>query len=312
MKTSDYSYRAGQIDFTDESRYTSEPADWKTVAEVRLSIIEALRKSIAEHEENLYAASGVIIGLRDELAEIEKERNDTMQERLAELEQDLQTTADALGHRDIELAAVTKERDGWKDEAAAQKMRASSYVHVLELRQDYEAKDVWFWSGDGCDHLESMSNTMTVVITAGELRILLRNQLAASQARERQLREALAGVESAYGAHITDTVSAMKLIAKNVLALPNDTSALDALTKDAERYRWLRQMVYDETIMVAPDRMLHGDELDAAIDAAMKLGTGDTTPDLNTCPQCGGPADNGHDRCVPPSNYLCSKCQGRG
>lgn len=30
--------------------------------------------------------------------------------------------------------------------------------------------------------------------------------------------------------------------------------------------------------------------------------------DLNTCPQCGGPADNGHDRCIPPSPYWCSKC----
>lgn len=30
--------------------------------------------------------------------------------------------------------------------------------------------------------------------------------------------------------------------------------------------------------------------------------------DLGTCPQCGGPADNGHDRCLPPSPYLCTKC----
>ena len=30
--------------------------------------------------------------------------------------------------------------------------------------------------------------------------------------------------------------------------------------------------------------------------------------DLNTCPRCGGPADNGHDRCLPPSPYLCTKC----
>ena len=30
--------------------------------------------------------------------------------------------------------------------------------------------------------------------------------------------------------------------------------------------------------------------------------------DLNKCPKCGGPADNGHDRCHPPSPYLCTKC----
>lgn len=31
-------------------------------------------------------------------------------------------------------------------------------------------------------------------------------------------------------------------------------------------------------------------------------------PPLDRCPQCGGEADNGHDRCHPPSAYLCSKC----
>ncbi len=31
-------------------------------------------------------------------------------------------------------------------------------------------------------------------------------------------------------------------------------------------------------------------------------------PNLSTCPGCGGDADNGHDRCVPPSPYYCTKC----
>lgn len=31
-------------------------------------------------------------------------------------------------------------------------------------------------------------------------------------------------------------------------------------------------------------------------------------PDIDKCPRCGGEADNGHDRCVPPTAYLCSKC----
>jgi hypothetical protein len=34
-----------------------------------------------------------------------------------------------------------------------------------------------------------------------------------------------------------------------------------------------------------------------------------TEPDLSKCPRCGGPADNGHDRCVPPNPYNCSKCE---
>ena len=29
---------------------------------------------------------------------------------------------------------------------------------------------------------------------------------------------------------------------------------------------------------------------------------------LDVCPNCGGPADNGHDRCVPPAQYYCKKC----
>jgi len=33
------------------------------------------------------------------------------------------------------------------------------------------------------------------------------------------------------------------------------------------------------------------------------------TPDLDKCPVCGGPADNGHDRCFPPNPYYCTKCQ---
>ena len=33
--------------------------------------------------------------------------------------------------------------------------------------------------------------------------------------------------------------------------------------------------------------------------------------DLNKCPKCGGPADNGHDRCVPPSAYVCSCCDDK-
>ncbi len=30
--------------------------------------------------------------------------------------------------------------------------------------------------------------------------------------------------------------------------------------------------------------------------------------DLNKCPKCGGVADNGHDRCLPPNPYFCTKC----
>ena len=31
--------------------------------------------------------------------------------------------------------------------------------------------------------------------------------------------------------------------------------------------------------------------------------------DLSKCPECGGEADNGHDRCDPPNVYHCTKCE---
>ena len=46
------------------------------------------------------------------------------------------------------------------------------------------------------------------------------------------------------------------------------SSARNAL--DAARYRWLRAMIYDDRIIVAPDRMLNGYALDEAIDDALE------------------------------------------
>jgi hypothetical protein len=34
----------------------------------------------------------------------------------------------------------------------------------------------------------------------------------------------------------------------------------------------------------------------------------DEQTDLGKCPWCGGPTDNGQDRSILPSAYLCSKC----
>ena len=49
--------------------------------------------------------------------------------------------------------------------------------------------------------------------------------------------------------------------------------------------------------------------LPAEIDEAMDvLKAALAEPDLSHCPQCGGPADNGHDRSIPPSPYWCTKC----
>ena len=44
----------------------------------------------------------------------------------------------------------------------------------------------------------------------------------------------------------------------------------ERLRRDAYRYRWLRDMIYDDRIIVAADRMLNGEALDVAVDAALQ------------------------------------------
>lgn len=41
--------------------------------------------------------------------------------------------------------------------------------------------------------------------------------------------------------------------------------------EDVLRYRWIRQMIFDDRIIVEPDRMLHGEALDKAIDHARRI-----------------------------------------
>ena len=48
-------------------------------------------------------------------------------------------------------------------------------------------------------------------------------------------------------------------------------------------------------------------QCESTIDA-LRERLAETADDLTRCPNCGGPADNGHDREVPPNPYWCSKC----
>lgn len=45
--------------------------------------------------------------------------------------------------------------------------------------------------------------------------------------------------------------------------------------------------------------------------AAAHAYAADTRGRLDTCPSCGGPADNGHDRELPPNVYDCTKCAAK-
>ena len=53
-----------------------------------------------------------------------------------------------------------------------------------------------------------------------------------------------------------------------------------------------------------PDAREGIDALERRIAGAQEM----AEPDLSLCPQCNGPADNGHDRSIPPHPYLCTKC----
>ena len=44
----------------------------------------------------------------------------------------------------------------------------------------------------------------------------------------------------------------------------------ERLRRDAKRYRWLRDMIYDDRVIVSADRMLNGEALDVAVDAALQ------------------------------------------
>ncbi len=78
------------------------------------------------------------------------------------------------GVPDQVMQAVKKERDGWQATAQDLQRRLHLAECDLDLRRAHQEQKVWFFQGDGEDHLESLSNRMVVVIHAGDLRVVLR------------------------------------------------------------------------------------------------------------------------------------------
>lgn len=68
----------------------------------------------------------------------------------------------------------------------------------------------------------------------------------------------------------------------------------------------------DGSLDIAPSLTTVGDIADAIIRV---LPPNHAAPvgvlNLNACPTCKGPADNGHDRCYPPNPYECTKCDAK-
>ena len=115
-------------------------------------------------------------------------------------------------------------------------------------------------------------------------------------------------------------------------ALKRAIEAVETLQEEAlgygyaegDAYRWpfrdelldqLKNAVSTERVSTGQTRNI-GEEiiegLEAIRDHPEKLKRIDCTQNGNTCPGCGGPADNGHDRSIPPNPYYCVACHDAG
>lgn len=71
------------------------------------------------------------------------------------------------------LATLTRQRDGWREEAESLRRRLRSAESDIDARAKHQRNDVWYYQGDGYDHIESMATDMVVVIHAADLRALV-------------------------------------------------------------------------------------------------------------------------------------------
>lgn len=71
------------------------------------------------------------------------------------------------------LNALRRARDGWHEEAVSLAKRLKYVESDNDLLRKHQSKDVWYFQGDGEDHIESMGNNMVVVIHAHDLRSLI-------------------------------------------------------------------------------------------------------------------------------------------
>lgn len=83
----------------------------------------------------------------------------------------------------------------------------------------------------------------------------------------------------------------------------------DLLEEAAERIAELETMFREELEAIAADQSEEDNYTQKALNDLNAFSNKvDEIMDLSKCPNCGGPADNGHDRCIPPTPYFCGKC----
>lgn len=87
------------------------------------------------------------------------------------------------------------------------------------------------------------------------------------------------------------------------------TSLPNAAQQALEALLTYEQYIQPLTNVFGGPRVPEEGSASAKVDAAIiALRAALAEPDLSRCPKCGGPADNGHDREVPPNPYHCTKC----
>jgi hypothetical protein len=83
------------------------------------------------------------------------------------------------------LVAANRERDGWMRVAEDLTKSLRFLKADLDLMRSHQKNNVWYWQGDGYDHLESMGNDMVVVIHAASLREMLTRPSQRDELHER-------------------------------------------------------------------------------------------------------------------------------
>ena len=62
---------------------------------------------------------------------------------------------------------------GWQAHAEAMERERDHWLERARTMHEHQRGDVWYWQGDGCDNLQSLVNSLPVVIRADQLRQLV-------------------------------------------------------------------------------------------------------------------------------------------
>lgn len=92
-------------------------------------------------------------------------------------------------------------------------------------------------------------------------------------------------------------------------AVPAEPTDKDALAEDIKTVDdAITKMAMQHDQITGNNAGIAFDRIRRALSAPAREAT-PTEQDISKCPVCGGVADNGMDRCLPPNPYYCTKCQ---